>query len=73
MNETQQMALAYEIADALEDRKNINMHIKFAKKYDKEYLTERLADILSLDKSQIDTTRAAYYVWLVKTGRRLRN
>lgn len=66
------MALAYEIADALSDRENIDMHIKFSKKYSEEYLRERLEDVLMLKDSEIDTTRAAYYVWLVKNAKRLR-
>lgn len=64
------MALAYEIADALNDRKSIDMHIRFVKKYSEAHLRECLEYVLSRPDEEIESNRAAYYVWLVKRNGR---
>ena len=74
MSDAKKMSLAYEIADVLNDRKCIKQHIEFVHKYSEEYLREQLEYVLRKADHEIDTSRAAYYVYMVKkNGWRFRN
>lgn len=66
MNDARKQALAYEIADALNDRHAIDIHLGFANKYTEEYLRGNLEYVLSRPAESITSNRAAYYVYLVK-------
>jgi hypothetical protein len=55
--------LAYEIADILNDRKSIDLHIAFCKRHAESYLKEKLKYVLS--RPDIEN-RAAYYTSIVK-------
>ena len=68
MKDAKKMALAYEIADALNDRKSIDQHIGYAHRFSEEFLREQLEYVLSKPAGEIEKSRAAYFVYLVKRG-----
>jgi len=57
--------LAYEIAQALDDMKSIDLHISFTKKYSEKFLREILQQVIATPDKKIKRTRAAYYTYLV--------
>lgn len=71
MEQSKEVALAYEIARALNDLKSIDWHISCAKKYNESLLREKLDYVLS--RKDIDNP-AGYYTYLIKLyGKRNRN
>ena len=63
MKESKELALAYEIAHALNDLKSIDWHISCTKKFPESLLREKLAYVLS--KQDIDNP-AGYYNSLIQ-------
>ncbi len=63
MEQTKEVALAYEIAHALDDLKSIDWHISCAKKYPHSLLREKLVYVLS--RKDIDN-RPGYYNKLIQ-------
>ena len=63
MEQSKEVALAYEIAEKLNDLKSIDWHISIAKRFNESLLREKLNEVLS--KSYIDNP-AAYYNKLIQ-------
>jgi len=57
--------LANEIADALNDRDSITMHLQFARKYKEEFLRKTLNKVMKLSEASIKKSRAALYTFLI--------
>lgn len=62
---TKQTALAYEIADALNDKKSLEWHLSLVQKYSEEFLREQLQIVMSTPDHKITRSRAAYFNHLV--------
>ena len=60
--------LANEIADTLNDRDSITVHLQFVRKYKEEYLRKILNKVMSLPESSIRKSRAALYTFLINQG-----
>jgi hypothetical protein len=63
-----EIKLANEIADSLQDRDSLAMHLKYVRKYKEEFLRRILQKVLSLDESKIRRSRAALYNFLINQG-----
>ena len=57
--------LANEIADSLNDRDSITMHLQYVRKYKEEFLRKHLNHVMSLPDSSIKKSRAALYTFLI--------
>jgi hypothetical protein len=68
-----EIRLANEIADALQDRGSITMHLQYARRYKEEFLRQVLQKVLSLDESKIRKSRAALYTFLINQGNKYGN
>lgn len=67
-----QKALAYELADALDDLKSIDYYIALVSKYSEEYLREKLQIVQTTPIEKIKRSRAAYFNYIVSQhGRRI--
>jgi len=62
----EQVQLATEIADTLNDRKSLRWHLQNTRKYSEAFLRETLAEVMAMDESEIISSRAAYFNHLVK-------
>lgn len=60
-----EMKLAVEIAQILDDTESIEFHKALVKQYSESYLREKLNVVLKIPKDKIRTSRAAYYNYLV--------
>ncbi len=68
---TKQTALAYELADALNDKKSIEFYLALVQKYSEEFLREKLQIVMATAEDKITRSRAAYFNYLVtKNGKR---
>ena len=61
-----EIKLANEIADTLNDRDSLAMHLQFARKYQEEFLRKILARVMSIPDSKIRKSRGALFTALVK-------
>lgn len=66
MYTNEETALAHEIATALNDQKALSQHLKYVRLYSHDSLRMILEKVLSIPKDKIHTSRAAYFVSLVK-------
>jgi hypothetical protein len=66
----QEILLAREIAEALEDESSLSYHLKQVRRFKEEFLRKHLAHVLSLPKEQIKKSRAALYVYLISQSSR---
>lgn len=57
--------LAYEIANALNDREAISIYISFTKKYQEAFLRKILTRVMSVPTEKIKRTRGALFTYLV--------
>jgi hypothetical protein len=60
-----EVQLAHELADSLEDRKSLAFYLTCAKKYPKEFLLSTLTHVLTLPSHSIRTTRARLFTNIV--------
>ena len=69
---TKQTALAYELADTLDDLKSIDYYVALVSKYSEEYLREKLEIVLTTPLEKIKRSRAAYFNYIVSQhGKRI--
>lgn len=61
----QEIRLANEIADALNDRGSLSLFLHFAQKYKEEHLRKILQKVLSVPDEKIKKTRGALFTFLV--------
>jgi hypothetical protein len=61
----QEIRLANEIAEKLDDRTSFPLYLHFAHKYDEEHLRILLERVLSLPEEKIKKTRGALFTYLV--------
>ena len=61
----QEIRLANEIADALDDRGSLHLFLNFAQKYKEEHLRKILEKVLSVPEQKIKKTRGALFTFLV--------
>lgn len=61
-----EVKLANEIADTLNDRDSLTMHLQFAHKYQEGFLRKILARVMSIPDSKIRKSRGALFTALVK-------
>jgi hypothetical protein len=64
-----EIKLANEIADTLEDRDSITMHLLYVRKYKEEFLRRILNKVMALPENKIRRSRAALYTFLINQGR----
>lgn len=65
-------ALAYELADALDDKKSLDFYFALVDKYSEGFLVEKLNIVLTTPEAKIKRSRAAYFNYLVgKHGKRI--
>ena len=57
--------LANEIADTLNDRDSITLHLQYVRRYKEDYLRKILNKVMSLPESSIRKSRAALYTFLI--------
>lgn len=67
MNEysPQEVRLANEIAEALDDHTSLALFLHFAQKYKEEHLLKLLDKVLSVPEHKIKKTRGALFTFLV--------
>ena len=61
----QEIRLANEIADRLNDRGSLQLFLHFAEKYKEEHLQKILEKVMSIPESKIKKTRGALFTFLV--------
>jgi hypothetical protein len=57
--------LAWELAEALNDREAIDIYQKFTEKYQPEFLRETLNKVMSVPEDKIRQSRGALFTYLV--------
>lgn len=65
-----EIKLANEIAETLDDRDSLALHLQYVRKYKEEFLRKVLNKVMSLPEEKIRKTRAALYVYLINQGAR---
>lgn len=63
-----ELRLANEIADTLQDKDSLAMHLQYVRRYKEEFLRRILQKVMSLDESKIRKNRAALYTFLINQG-----
>jgi hypothetical protein len=61
----QEIKLANEIANTLNDRESIQMHLQYAARYQEPFLRRILNKVMSIPEQNIRRTRGALYTFLV--------
>ena len=61
----QEIRLANEIADALNDKGSLQLFLHFAEKYKEEHLRTILEKVMSIPQRKIKKTRGALFTYLV--------
>jgi len=64
----QEIQLANEIADTLNDRDSLQYHLQNARKLKEEFQRRILMKVMSLPESKIRKSRAALYTFLISQG-----
>lgn len=57
--------LAYEIANALNDREALPLYLSFTRKYQESFLRKILTRVMSVPAEKIKRTRGALFTYLV--------
>ena len=60
--------LANEIADTLNDKNSIVLHLQYARKYKETFLRRILNQVMSVAEDKIKKSRAALYTFLIIRG-----
>lgn len=63
--DTIESKLAYEIANALNDREALPLYVSFTKKYQEGFLRKILFRVMSIPDNRIKRTRGALFTYLV--------
>lgn len=63
-----EVRLANEIAETLEDRDSLALHLQYVRKYKESFLRKTLAKVMALPEHKIRKTRAALFVFLINQG-----
>lgn len=66
----EEMKLARDIAETLNDMDSMPMHLILVRKYKKEHLQETLNKVMSIPEIQIRRSRAALYIFLINQSGR---
>lgn len=61
----QEIRLAHEIAEALDDEASVTLFLQFSQKYKEEFLRKLLERVLSIPEEKIKKTRGALFTYLV--------
>jgi hypothetical protein len=61
----QEIRLAWEIAESLEDEEAYPLYLHFAEKYKEDHLRKLVERVLSIPKEKIKKTRGALFTYLV--------
>jgi hypothetical protein len=61
----EELRLAREIAEILDDMDSLPMHLILVQKHKEGFLRERLNKVMSIPESQIKRSRAALYMFLI--------
>lgn len=65
-----EIKLAHEIADTLNDRDSIALHLQYVRKYQETFLRKILAKVMAIPESKIKRSRAALYTFLINQSSR---
>lgn len=60
-----EIKLANEIANTLNDRDSLTLHLQYVRKYKEEFLRKVLAKAMAMDERKIRKNRAALYTFLI--------
>ena len=63
--EPQEIRLANDIADQLNDRQSLQLFLNFSRKYREDHLRKILEKVMSIPDRQIKKTRGALFTYLV--------
>jgi len=63
-----EIKLANEIAQTLNDRDSLPLHLQYVRKYKEEYLRTTLAKVMSIPEQKIRRSRAALFTFLISQG-----
>ena len=63
--EPQEIRLANEIAETLQDRDALPLYLSYARKYQEGFLRRILLKVMSIEASKIRRNRASLFVYLV--------
>lgn len=66
----QEIKLANEIADTLQDRDSITLHLQYTRKFKEDFLRRILNKVMSLPENKIRRSRAALYTYLISQNNR---
>ena len=66
MNQSEQKALAFELAEALNDTEALAVYFAFVEKYPETILREVLAKTLAVPSNKIRKTRGALFTYLLQ-------
>jgi hypothetical protein len=61
-----EIRLAHEIAERLNDPGSLNQFMRYAKRYSHRILREKLQYVCSVPERKITSSRAAYFVFLIE-------
>jgi hypothetical protein len=64
--DTKEMRLAYELADALNDRDALPVYIAFVQRFREDALRKILNKVMSIPDHKIKRTRGALFTYLIK-------
>jgi hypothetical protein len=60
-----EIQLAHELAESLDDRKSLGFYLQCAQKYPKDYLLATLTHVLTLPDHSVRTTRARLFTTII--------
>lgn len=63
---TRQELLAFDLAEALDDRKSLSVYLSYARRYPESILRRILGDVKEIPISEIKKSRAALFSFLIK-------
>ena len=61
-----EIKLANEIADTLNDRDSITMHLQYVRRYKEDFLRKKLAKAMAVPEKDVRTNRGAIYTFLIR-------
>jgi hypothetical protein len=68
---TEQLRLAHEIAETLNDQESLLLFLSFTQKYHESFLRKTLAKVMQIPEHKIRRTRGALYTFLVTRSGKL--
>lgn len=66
----EELKLAREIAQTLNDTDSLPMHLILVRKHTETFLREKLNKVMSIPESEIRKTRGALYIFLINNSNR---